>query len=122
MRSLGGRDPTMALYSAYALHGRRDREALREIESQQREALRMSLFDVAMLAREPSPDGEPMPSGVYPAAPLLSQGWALLGARGVLLPAQLRDAQRHLAPSFWTLFEPPAVDALRDAIGAGEVR
>ena len=122
MRSLGGLDPTMALYSAYALHGRRDREALREIASQQREALRMSLFDVAMFAREPTTDGEPMPSGVYPAAPLLSQGWALLGARGVVLPAHLRDAQRHLAPSFWTVFEPPAVDALRDAIGAGEVR
>jgi hypothetical protein len=61
---------------------------------------------------------------VFPAVPLLSQGWALLDAYQVQLPARLleRGIRRHATGSLWTLFDEQGVALLRAAITSEEIR
>ena len=122
VRAAGGIDPTMAVYAAYALHELQKRETIEEIQQGLRDDMHLSLFDVALLAQKPKSTWEPMPRDVFPAVPLLSQGWALLDAYCVELPAGLKGIQRHVTDSLWTLFGQEGVRAVRAAINSQEVR
>jgi hypothetical protein len=80
------------------------------------------LFDIALLAREL--DGKTVGTvpEVFGIAPLLSQGWALLGAHRVALPPSLNNIERTLLPSVWTMFDNNGVGQLRAAFQKGEIR
>jgi hypothetical protein len=123
IRLLKGIDPTLGLYAAYAYN---DAGLAREIgflDSYMREDLNGSLFDVAMLQRNPNLDAQSMePLDVSPFCPMLSQGWSLLDAKRVRLAEPVQAARHHLAPSLWTLFEPEGVSILHDAISSGAIR
>ena len=51
---------------------------------------------------------------------VLTEGFALLSAFGVQVPPSV-SSNRLLAPSLWTMFEPPAVSQLRAAIVRKEI-
>jgi hypothetical protein len=76
-----------------------------------------------MLAGQPGRRDVDMPADVFPAVPLLSQGWALLEAYGVRLAGGMdRQALQHcVTNSLWTLFEASGVSKVRDAITNGKV-
>jgi hypothetical protein len=130
MRTLKGLDPSMAVYAAYALHDLQRRDEIAELESHLHQALGVRLFDVAMLARgvvrglargDVAP-AAPHEADVYPAVPLLAQGWGLLDAYGVALapPLEAASLRRHVTGSLWTLFDPQGVAAVRAAITSDE--
>ena len=123
LRSAKGLEPTMAVYAAYALHSLQQRRTIEEMQGDFRGNLGLSLFDVAMLASPPGGARKPVAPDVYPAVPLLSQGWALLDSYGVELPQSL-DGKLYaqLESSLWTLFKSAGVSLLRDAITNREVR
>jgi hypothetical protein len=116
-------DAAMALYLAYALHDAGREGAIADIARAQSAALGFQLFDVAMLARGPAQERTPMPERVFPAVPMLSQGWGLLAAFNVDFPGRLRTGalQRHVTDSLWTLFDQNGVTLLRDALDSGEL-
>ncbi|MCC6531651.1 MAG: hypothetical protein IT531_03810 [Burkholderiales bacterium] len=122
MRSSEWVDPAMALYLAYAMHDSGQREAIETLSAQLNATLGCGLFDLALLARRPAPQPEPLASGVFPPVPLLSQGWGLLDGFNVALPAGLASAElkRHVTDSLWTLFDPQGVALIRAAIDAGD--
>ena len=114
-------DPALAVYAAYALASLGESSSVIELRAALQERLRIDLFDVALLARTPGEAG-PIGDDVFPAVPLLAQGWALLDAYGVELPAALRGVRKHVTNSLWTLFDEPGVAAVRAAIGSREIR
>lgn len=122
-RRVKGLDPTMAVYAAYALHALQKRSEIEEMQRYLRQELQLTLFDVAMLASDPGGDETRKIEGVFPAVPLLSQGWALLTAYGMDLagPLDSRELLQHLQSSLWTLFDERGVAVLRAAITSGEI-
>jgi hypothetical protein len=123
LASVGSPDAAMAVYLAYALHDAGRQTAIADIARAQSIALGFQLFDVAMLASGPARERTPMPERVFPAVPLLSQGWGLLAAFNVDFPGRLRTGalQRHVTDSLWTLFDQNGVALLRDALDSGEL-
>lgn len=121
MRAANGVDPTMAAYAAYALNDLGQQEAVESMQRFLREDLKLTLFDVALLAAPPRSAQDRMPNDTFPAVPLLSQGWALLDAYCIVLPAALRGVQQHVTDSLWTLFNEQGVAAVRAAFNSGEV-
>lgn len=114
-------DPTLALYAGYALHELQRLEDIKNLESAQQNALGVSLFDNSLLALEPRERPALMPSNIFPAVPMLSQGWTLLAAYGVFLPRRLQNIYRQVTDSFWTLFDAAGVEEVRAAINEKEL-
>lgn len=122
LRRSKGLDPTMAVYAAYALHALAQREAIDEMQVALRLGSGLTMFDVAMLASPGRRRKARVDADVFPAAPLLSQGWALLDAFGIALPPSLEGKlYRELESSLWTLFKPKGVKLIRSAITKGEI-
>jgi len=122
IRYLKSIDPTLGMYAAYAYHEAGMLGQVEEVAYIMRSQLSVSLFDVFMLAKRPSPQRVELSTAeVIPFCPMLSQGWALLSAKGVRLPEPIEATRQHLSSSLWTLFEPPAVRVLRDAMLSGGV-
>lgn len=118
MQYAKGVDPALAIYAAYtyAEHGRRD--LVRDLHGYMRDDLGSALFDVALLARERPIGGHDL----LGFAPLLAQGWALLPASRVTLPASLHNLDRNVLPSsLWTMYDAAGVDAIRFALEIGEL-
>ncbi len=115
-------DPAMALYAAYAYHELRHTERLREMHDFQRSDLGFRLFDLAMLTRALNNKVSTAEPNVFPAFPLLAQGWALLSAFGITLPKKLSELQDHLVPSIWSVFDAEGVAMLRSAITSGDMK
>jgi hypothetical protein len=115
-------DPAMALYAAYAYHELRYTERLREMHDFQRNDLGFRLFDLAMLTRTLNKKVSNAEPNIFPAFPLLAQGWALLSAFGITLPRKLSDLQDHLVPSIWSVFDAEGVAMLRSAITSGDMK
>lgn len=115
-------DPAMALYAAYAYHELRYTERLREMHDFQRNDLGFRLFDLAMLTRALNKKVSNAEQNIFPAFPLLAQGWALLSAFGITLPRKLSDLQDHLVPSIWSVFDAEGVAMLRSAITSGDMK
>ena len=120
----GAIDPALSVYAAYALHDAGRREPIVQMAEFQRRELHLALFDVAMLARRPAPQATPHAPDVFPAVPLLAQGWGLLDGFNIDLPQSLRAGtlRRHVTDSPWTLFDPPGVALVRDALATGEIQ
>lgn len=113
-----GIDPAMAVYAAYAYHDLGWRERILEMNQYLRQDLGVTMFDVALLARVLD-DTEPAArerAGVLPLFPALAQGWALLRACRVTLPAPVADLHRVLLPSLWTLCPRSAAGRLIEAM------
>jgi hypothetical protein len=91
-------DPSLALYQAYVLHDRGERDLIEPSTLPSG----TELFDVAMLR------GGGLST---PQTPLLSRGWPLFDAFDAEADTTLPRRQ-----SFWTLFDHSAFDRLRAAI------
>lgn len=110
-------DPTMLLYVAYAHHeaqatGRRD--ALGVFRSRWQDT---PLLDLELLA---GLDSAPRRPPLTPI-PMISQGWNLLSAFEVALPGPLTGLEKHLLPSYWTLFDATGTQRLIAVLTAGEI-
>ena len=103
-----GLDPTMAVYAAYSYHALGEQDLIREMQSYLRDGIQVTLFDVALLA------GTMEQERVYPAVPMLAQGWSLLQPLGVRLPGRLGELKGHVGPSLWTTFDERGVRILRE--------
>jgi len=104
IRNLKGIDPTMALYAAYAYYSVGRRESIRDMQRFLFTDLGITFFDVAMLAGgKNAPDA----NRIFPAFPLLTQGWSLAGASPL---------KRYVVDSLWTIFDPAALSILRDSM------
>jgi len=115
-----GLDPTIALYAAYAYHARQESEPIRAMQKTLFADLGIRLFDLALLGGELR--GKRVASEkMRPFVPLLSEGWALLAARQVVLPAGLEELGDRRVESLWTLFDPQGVELIRSAIKIKEV-
>jgi hypothetical protein len=115
-------DPTLAIYAAYAYQDLRRGDLIREMSDYMGGDLGGRLFDIALLAREIDGKTAGTLPDVFGVAPLLSQGWALLGAHRVVLPPSLNNIERTLLPSVWTMFDKTGVAQLRAAFQKGEIR
>lgn len=117
-------DPSIAVYTAYALHERGETKNIDEMRRILTHQLETCLFDVEMLAMLPRKkwEADVLPPGVFPAVPMLSQGWSLLEAQGIMLPLSLRSLRGHLMDSLWTLLDVNGVDVVRNAIHDQEIR
>ncbi|PXA67076.1 hypothetical protein CTB96_09890 [Cryobacterium arcticum] len=107
MQVAKGLDPTLAIYAAYAYHEVNDRQRILQMADVLLADIGLVFFDVAMLAR--SLDGPT----VVPFFPLLSQGWALLGAFDAMLPPALEGLEGHLRQSLWTTFDDGGASQVR---------
>jgi len=103
------KDPSMAVYAAYAYHDLHERDRISEMQMYFAQQLHVCFFDLAMLARTARP--EP----IYPFFPMLTQGWALLDAFSTTIPPALAGMERDLAPSLWTQFTPRGTHRLARA-------
>lgn len=111
-------DPTMALYAAYAYHSIQRRDRIVEMEQYLFDDLQLRFFDLALLA---STSHEQTNRRILPATPLLSQGWALLSARGVILPASLAELPTTLTNSLWSTFNVAGIELLIAALKSGDI-
>jgi len=72
------------------------------------------LFDVALLADALSGN---QPIGAQaPFCPMLNQGWQFLAIKNVTLPSKLAEAQSHILPSLWTLFDREGMSIVKSAL------
>ncbi|HEX2180302.1 MAG TPA: hypothetical protein VHL54_12440 [Actinomycetota bacterium] len=116
-----GLDPTMAVYAAYAFDDLQRKGLIRKVEESMKKDLGLRLFDVELLNGDLRGRRVAAEKGLYPFVPLLSSGWALLGAHRVELPPGLAELGRHRVESLWTLFDPSGVDLVRTAIQNKEI-
>ncbi len=145
LRLLKSLDPTLGLYAAYAYAQGGLHEEIESVYRYMCEERVPVLYDVALLAdkipvtksvrREeralfagydtPLPDRmfDDMDCGhaVSPCCPMLTQGWALLGARRDQLQPAVREAGKHLVPCLWTTFDAEGADILWSALEKGEI-
>ena len=117
MQNMKGIDPTLAVYAAYAYHDLQRADLITQMAGYMRGNLGARLFDVALLARELNGTTTGRDPEILGLVPLLTQGWALLSALQIKLPAALRGVERELRPSLWTLFGPGGVGQVRKAMG-----
>jgi hypothetical protein len=121
MQYAKGIDPSLAIYAAYAYHDLQRKDLIREMAGYLSSDLGAPLFDVAFLAR--ILDGRKVRDfDLISAFPLLSQGWALLNAYRVSLPANLDGLYARMVPSLWTMFDNRGVEQIANALRSGEIR
>lgn len=109
-------DPALALYLAYAFHDRGERPRIATLHARLLHEYGITLFDVAMLAGGGHLAEAQRAGTVFPPAPALSRGWALLEALHARLPAAMQAMEAYLRPSVWTLFGGAAQGRLIDMI------
>lgn len=112
------KDPSMALYAAYAYHDLHQSERIEEMQGYFYNQFRVRFFDLALLTR--SLDAPP--PEIMPFCPMLAQGWSMLSAFGARVPKALQDAESDLVPSLWTVFGKSTTARLRQAWKNGEVK
>ena len=124
IRAEKGIDPSLGLYAAYAYSTSDYRDELDSVAAYMRQDIGVDLFDVAMLARRTiaADRSQPTSLSVVPFCPMLTQGWNLLRARGIELPAVLDAAQDDLHHAVWTTFRPEPLRKIFDAIQNGKLR
>ena len=114
-------DPTLGLYAAYAFAQAGIDEQVRDVGEYMRLDLGADLFDVRMLsghAHDPLAGAGPQ----VPFCPMLTQGWNILRAYGVELPAVLAHASRFLGNSLWSTFTRDGARLIFDAVKSGELQ
>lgn len=120
MQVAKGVDPAMALYAAYAYDSMQRPDLVESMERYLLDDLGVRLFDVSLLSGELTKTAGDVPL-LYPPAPMLAQGWALLRAQQVDLPVPLQDLQDHLVPSVWTLCDAEGTERLGTILGRPNV-
>jgi hypothetical protein len=115
-------DPVMALYAAYSYHDLQLQAPLKEMHDYAQRDLKMRLFDLAMLAGSLTGHVSNDAPDVFPAFPIMGQGWALLSPKKITLPESLAPLRSHLLPSLWSVFDAGGVALLRSAIQSGSLR
>ena len=109
-----GADPTLALYSAYALADAGMRAQLDTLSSVVRADLGEELFDLAMLSRRLSKQTVRPNGPVTPFCPMLTQGWERLGVRQIGLIPPVASARPFIHPAaIWTTFRPEGTKRIR---------
>jgi hypothetical protein len=122
MQYAKGVDPTLAVYAAYAYHDLQAIDRIREMSGYLRDDVGCTFFDLALLGRMLVDRGIAPADRIVPFVPLLSQGWALLGAHRVKLHPALDGIERDVRDSLWSLFDAAGLRKLRTAMHTGEVR
>jgi hypothetical protein len=115
-----GLDPTMAVYAAYAYDSLQQTERIRQMDDYLFGDLHVHLFDVALLAGLLNNRAPGKVEGLFPAVPMLSQGWALLSAHDVE-QSFFRSLRRSMERSLWTLFNSSGVEDLKTLLKSGEI-
>jgi hypothetical protein len=123
LRTLKSIDPTLGLYSAYAYAQAGDLEGLESVFEYMSREPEPVLFDVAMLTNKLDVRSRTssLPLKVAPFCPMLTQGWALVDANEVWLPAVVRRASENLRPGLWTTFAKKGVRTLWSHVEDGGV-
>jgi hypothetical protein len=123
MQFAKGIDPSLAVYAAYAYHDLQRLDLLRQMHDYLRGDLGAALFDVALLARVLNKHtlGVDAPPTLG-AVPLMAQGWTLLRAFEVRLPAALAALEGLRLSSLWTMFDAAGVQRIRSAFAQRELR
>lgn len=116
-----GVDLTMALYAAYAHHDRQEPGAIRRMQESIFDSLHLRLFDLALLSGKLRGKHTSSEKDLFPFVPMLSQGWALIGAHRVGLPESLAGLADHRVESLWTLFDEEGVQLIRSALENKEI-
>ena len=114
-------DISLDIYFAYAFASQGQDGLIKAMQCALRSKLEVELFDIALLLRGPGRKRGSMKQNVFPPVPLLTRGWALLNALGVVLPPSLRDVAKHVTNSPWTLFDKGGVDKVRASIFNKEI-
>lgn len=122
MQYAKGIDPTMAVYAAYAYYDLQTVGRIEAMSNALRDDLGVSLFDVELLARKLVGRRLTVEDLIVPFVPLLSQGWHLLNAHGIVLHPALEGIERTMRDSLWSLFSSDGVRRLRNALQTREVR
>jgi hypothetical protein len=116
-----GIDPSLGLYASYAYSQADRRDSIDSVLDYMRSDLEVDLYDVALLARQPTTNAvSAWP--VVPFCPMLTQGWNLLRSRNVTLTPVLNDAQDDLEPTLWTTFKEGSAIAVLEDIRKGELQ
>lgn len=119
MQNLKFQDPALAVYAAYAFHDIGQFRRIGQMQAFLHNQLDVQLYDLALLSRaflRADAGNGPL----VPALPMLSQGWALVGALRGPIPEKLDVLRRELLPSVWSLYTPAGVQLIRawlDALG-----
>jgi hypothetical protein len=121
MQLVKGIDPSLAVYAAYAYNDLNRHDLIRKMSGYMQQDLGACLFDLALLGRKLKGQTVGKELGILSFVPLLSQGWAYLGAQQVKLPDSLEELQGDLVPSVWTLFNKDGVAKIRSAMKKGHV-
>lgn len=90
-------DPSLALYTAYALHDAGMQDQLKRLAATALSDIGAAFLDLALLSRTPLEASKLR-------TPILSRGWPLLSALGVAQSPELDSLRRTLRESLWTHF------------------
>jgi hypothetical protein len=122
MQYAKGVDPTLAVYAAYAYHDLQAIDRIREMTGYLRSDVGVTFFDLALLSRALLGKAIGPNDSIIPFVPLLSQGWALLKAHRVQLHPALKEIDRSMRQSLWSLFDLDGLEMLKSALHIQEVR
>lgn len=122
MQYAKGVDPSLALYAAYAYHDLGRTDLIREMAGFLKSDLGFLFTDVGLLARRLDGKSLADAASFAPPLPMLAQGWSLLRAFRVGLPAGLAELQGTLLPSLWTHFSAAGTARLRPLMLSGSLR
>lgn len=121
MQYAKGIDPTLAVYAAYAYHDLQANQRIRDMSEYLRSDIGVTFFDLALLSRKLLDKSVDLNDRIVPFFPLLSQGWALLGANRVRLHPALKGIERTMRDSLWSLFDDAGLEKLSEAMHKGDV-
>ena len=122
MQYAKGIDPALGVYAAYAYHDLQETSRIRRMAGYLRSDIACTFFDIDLLARKLVDRGLSPDDRVLPFVPLLSQGWALLGAHRFRKHPLLEGIENSIRDSVWSLFDAPGVNKIRQAMQTREVR
>lgn len=112
-------DPSMAIYAAYAYYDLQRIDRIAAMAGFLVEERGLMLYDLALLTRsllEQSPAPGVPRVAVVPFFPMLTRGWSLMASSAVALPLAMKDLERHVMESLWTVFDRSGVEMIRNSI------
>lgn len=121
MQYAKGIDPTLAVYAAYAYHDLQAIQRIRDMSGYLSGDIGITFFDLTLLSRQLLDKSVVVRDRIVPFFPLLSQGWALLGANRVRLHPALKGIENNMRDSLWSLFDEVGLEKLSEAMHTGDV-
>lgn len=111
-------DPILGLFAAWSYAESGHRNKINSVRDYMRSDLEVDLFDLRMLSQR-RPSADDMAWDLASTCPMLTQGWAILISRGILLNPILAKGEAHLTSSLFTTFGPGFEDQLFNYIENG---